>query len=90
MYTFNQLYRGFDKGYTLKAGEVSDAQIRLFKKKGVLEADPQPHVPESSNFTVAQVKAKVKSMKIEEAFAFTKGDTRKMIARLRDELVQSA
>lgn len=80
-------YRGFPKGYILKSGEVSKAQLDLMKKRGVLE-DAKP-LPKSGEFTVAKVKEKVSGMDFEEAFAFTKGDERKTVQKLRDELLRS-
>lgn len=37
MFVFNRSYRGYPKGYSLKENEVSEAQLALFKKRGVIE-----------------------------------------------------
>jgi hypothetical protein len=87
MYTFKSDYRGWGKGYTLKPNEVSPAQIQLMIKRGVLEGG----IPDrSTNYTIPQVRAMVPKMKLEEAFAFTKGDDRKTVKSIRDELVRQA
>lgn len=38
---FNKAYRQYPKGYILKDGEVSKAQLALFIKRGVIGQDTQ-------------------------------------------------
>lgn len=68
---------------------VTPEWFEYYKNKKGWEVISKPK-EKSVDFSVAQIKTKVKSMSIEEAFAFTRGDTRKTVISLRDDLVQSA